>query len=148
VKPGTKWIAAIVGFLGANVLATVVLAATAAHGGSEVIPDYYEKGVHYDDAIDRAAASKALGWRVDATLAGDELTVTVRDRAGAPMTGARVTATGYARAAAGTRISIALTPDGGRYHGATHTRTGMHDLVIAVERDGVRFEQAMAIEAR
>jgi len=51
VTPARKWTIAIAGLLGVNVVASVVLAMTASHGSSQVIPDYYERAVHYDDAI-------------------------------------------------------------------------------------------------
>ena len=39
----TKWIAAIVGLLLANVLACVTLAAVAHHGASKIVPGYEDK---------------------------------------------------------------------------------------------------------
>jgi len=143
-----RWTLVIVGLLGANVLATVGLATWAARGGSEVIPDYYETGVHYDTAIDRAAASRALGWRATANVAGGELVVAVRDAGGAPVGGARVTVAGYQRAYSTERLAVALSPTGDAYRGAFPARPGVQDLTITVERGRDHFEQALAVVAR
>ena len=50
MSAGAKWIAAVVGLLGGNVLAGVVLIGAAHHGASRVLDGYYEHAVHYDDA--------------------------------------------------------------------------------------------------
>lgn len=145
---GKKWVVAIVGLLSVNVIATVFLAVTAARGGSEVIPDYYETGVHYDTAIDRATASRALGWRASAKVSGGQLVIDVRDATGAPLEGARVAAAGYQRAYSTERLAVALVPAGDVYRGAFPTRAGVQDLTITVERGRDHFEQAVAIVAR
>lgn len=148
MSPKTRWIVAILALLGGNVAAMVILATVANVGHSEVIPNYYEKGAHYDDTLRAAEASRALGWRVNAILAGGSLEVTVKDAGGSPLVGAQVRASGYPRARAGQRIDVALTPLGeGLYRGvADHTR-GVHDLAITVERDGKSFSQYVIVEA-
>ncbi len=148
MSAGKKWVAAIAGLLGVNVLATLFLAVTAAHGGSEVIPDYYESGVHYDTAIDRAAASRALGWRARAEVTGGQLVIDVRDATGAPLEGAHVAVSGYQRAFATERLEVALASSGEVYRAAFPARAGVQDLTITVERGRDRFEQVVAIVAR
>jgi nitrogen fixation protein FixH len=148
VTAGRKWVVAIVGLLSANVIATVFLAVAATHGGSEIIPDYYESGVHYDTAIDRAAASRALGWRASAHVRDGQLVISIRDAQGAPVAGARVGVTGYQRAFAADRLAVALVAAGDAYRGAFPARAGVQDLTITVERDRDRFEQAIAVVAR
>ena len=145
---GTRWTLVIVGLLSVNVLVTVGLAIGAGSGASQVIPDYYETGVHYDNAIDRAAASRALGWRATADVAGGELIVAVRDAAGAPVAGANVTVAGYQRAFATERLSVALRASGDGYRAAFPVRPGVQDLTVTVERGREHFEQALAVVAR
>lgn len=127
MSPGTRWIVAIVGLLTANLLAMGVLMGAAQSGHSQVIPDYYEKAVHYDDAIDQAARNRALGWRVTPRWAG-ELVADVVDRDGAPLVGAIVTIEKRAR-----------TPGQQR---------GIYDLTITVTRGRDVFVEAIAAEAR
>ena len=82
---GWKWSVAIVGLLAVNVIAMVVLAVLAHHGGAQVIPDYYAKATHYDDELTRSSRSKALGWRVAVSIDGAAIDATVVDAAGAPI---------------------------------------------------------------
>ena len=98
MSPTAKWVGAIVGLLGANVLGTLVLIAASHHGASRVIPNYYERGVHYDDQIDQAEADRRLGWHVDLAVAGGVATITARDVAGTPLAGATVRVDGSVRA--------------------------------------------------
>jgi nitrogen fixation protein FixH len=148
VTAGTRWTLVIVGLLSVNVLVTVGLAIGAGSGASQVIPDYYETGVHYDTAIDRAAASRALGWRASASVAGGELIIAVRDASGAPVAGANVTVAGYQRAFASEHLSVALSARGDDYRAAFPVRAGVQDLTVTVERGRERFEQALAVVAR
>jgi nitrogen fixation protein FixH len=144
-----KWIVAIVGLLAGNVLAMVILATVASVGHSEVIPDYYNQGVHYDDAIAQGEANRALGWRVDATLTGGELVVVVHDAKGAPIDGAVVRTTGYPRAHAAERIDVALVAGGaGSYRARADHAPGIHDLAITIERGGARYLQHVVVDAR
>lgn len=148
MTPKTRWIVAIVALLGGNVIAMVILAFVAHVGQSEVIPNYYEQATHYDDTLRAAEVSRALGWHVDATLTNGALEVTVRDASGAPLTNARVRASGYPRARAHERIDVALTAGAeGRYGGLADRTLGLHDLSIVVERDGKTFSQHVLVEA-
>ena len=51
------------------------------------VPRAYERGRQYDQVLDEAARQRAMGWQADVALAGNRVTVTVRDAAGAPVTG-------------------------------------------------------------
>lgn len=112
MTPKTRWTLAIVGLLAGNVLAMTTLATVANVGHSEVIPDYYDQSTRYDDTMAAAAASRALGWRVEATLVDGSLSVAVHDGAGAPLAGATVRASGYPRAHAHERFDVPLVARG------------------------------------
>jgi len=144
------WTLAIVGLLGATVVAMVVLAVAANDGGTQVIPSYYDKAAHYDDEIDRARASQALGWHADVVLAGGAIDVLVSDAAGAPVDGASVRVTGYQRAHAADLLDVGLSAAGqrGHYRGDVHDRRGSYDLTVFAERSGARYMQHVAIEDR
>jgi nitrogen fixation protein FixH len=153
LQPGTRWIVAIVALLAINVIAGVILAVAATNGHTQVIPAYYERAVHYDDALDEATRSTALGWRAHAEIVGQAIAVDVRDASGAPLGGsgeAVVRVTGYQRAHASDVIDTALVlGSDGRYHGSLlGARRGVYDVAISVERGHDRFVQRAAIEAR
>lgn len=123
----TKWIAAIVGLLAANLIAMGVLLGAARTDGSQVIPHYYDRAVHYDDAIDQAARNRALGWHVTASWDGT-IVADVRDRDGQPLRDARV--------------DIAKFP---RIPGQ---QRGVYDVTIKVTRGHDTYIERTTVEAR
>lgn len=134
MNAATKWIVAIVGLLGANVLATVVLIAASHHGGSQVIANYDQKALHYDDQIDQATRNARLGWNVAASVAGNTLVVD-----GAPA-GATVRVSGYPRAhadrtfaGAGPRMPLPAR--------------GILDVTVTVDRGADHFVQHQTVDA-
>ena len=149
VTPRLTWVIAIVGMLGANVVAMTILAVVASDGGTQVIPAYYDKAAHYDDELDRAEVSRALGWHAGAVMSGGAIEVVVLDAAGQPIDGATVRVTGYQRAFAADQLDVVLPAiGGGRYRGEIHDRLGWHDLTVSAERAGARYSQHVAVEAR
>ena len=127
MSAGMKWILAIVGLLTANLVAMAILIGAAHAGGSRVLPQYYERAIHYDDAIDQAAKNRALGWRASARFVGREPIVTVVDREGAPIRD----------------VSVVATPRAAGVHPA-----GIYDLTVTAVRGGERFVEHVVAEAR
>ncbi|HEX7837108.1 MAG TPA: FixH family protein [Kofleriaceae bacterium] len=149
MAPRVKWILAIIALLAGNVVAMIVLAVVASDGATQVIPAYYDKAAHFDDEIDRATASRALGWHAEVAIAGGAIDVTVSDAAGRAVDGARVRITGYQRAHASEPLDVVLATIGaGRYRGDVRERRGWHDLIVAADRGGAHYVQHVAIEAR
>jgi nitrogen fixation protein FixH len=149
MTPRLRWIVAITGLLAGNVIAMVVLAVVANDGGTQVIPAYYDKAAHYDDELDRASASRALGWHADVAIAAGAIDVTVSDAAGHGVEGARVRITGYQRAHAGETLDIELaTTGGGHYRADVRERRGWHDLTIAADLGVAHYLQHVAVDAR
>jgi len=134
VNAATKWILAIVGLLAGNMIAMGILIAASHDGGSQVIPAYYDKAVHYDDQIDQAARNARLGWPIAASIEHDALVIS-----GAPA-GADIHVTGYARAHADRTFALA----GPRVPLPAH---GWLDLTITVVRGADQFIRHQAIEA-
>ncbi len=144
-----KWIIAIAGLLGANVVAMVVLAVVANHGTSQVIPDYYARAAHYDDELARSTVSHALGWHVDVAIAGGAIDATVRDATGQLIDGAQVRITGYQRAHASDAVDVALSAAAaGHYGGTVRAQRGWYDVVAIVDARGARYTQHVVVEAR
>jgi len=151
VTPRKAWVIAIVAMLGVNVVAMVILAAVANDGGTQVIPAYYDKAAHYDDEIDRARISRALGWHASVVMSGGVIEVVVSDAAGQAIDGATVRVTGYHRAHAADPLDLVLAAaGGGRYRGELRERLGWpgwHDLTVIAERLCARYTQHVAVEA-
>lgn len=143
----TKWVFAIVGLLTANILGTGVLIVEAHHGASRVLPAYYERAVHYDDAIDQAARNRALAWTVTTTIHGGIAVVTVHDVLGAPIEHARVRIDGSERAVERAVTGELVAAGPGEYR-ARVGGAGWVDLTLAIDRGSDRFVRQFAIEAR
>jgi len=149
MTPRSTWVLAIVGLLGANVVAMVILAVAANNGTNQVIPDYYAKAAHYDDEMASSATSQALGWHVALVIAGGTIDAELRDATGQALPGATVRVTGYQRAHASDRFDVALAMTSpGHYRGATREHRGWYDLVAVVDSAGAHYTQHLAVEAR
>jgi nitrogen fixation protein FixH len=148
MSPAMKWVGGVVGLLVANLIAMGILIAAAHDGSSHVIPDYYERAVRHDEALDQATRNRLLGWQPEAALSPGTLTMTVRDRDGAPLTGAAVRVTGFARARAGETFDLALEEvRPGTYVAQRPTGSGWHDLAVAIVHGSARYEQRFGVEA-
>lgn len=127
----------------------VILAVVANNGTTQVIPSYYDKAAHFDDELDRAAASRALGWRAEVAVAQGTIDVVVADVTGHAVDDARVRITGYQRAHASDAFDLELIKVGaGHYRGAIRERRGWHDLVVVADRGAAHYQQRVAVEAR
>ena len=145
----TKWTIAIVVLLGRNVSALVALATAANTSKAQIIPDYYDRAAHYDDALDEATRSVATGWTAQVALARTTVEVSARDAAGRPLEGATVRVTGYPRVHAVDALDVSLMARGAGRYAVTLAAPvhGAYDLRVTVERDGQRYVQAASIEA-
>ena len=112
MKASTKWILAIVGLLGGNLVAMAILMGAARAGQSRVIPAYYEKATHYNDAIDQAAKNRLLGWSVAPRWTGHDFVADVHDAQGAKLVDAKVDIAAVSRSGKGrglTDLTITVT---------------------------------------
>jgi nitrogen fixation protein FixH len=149
MTPAMRWWLVIAGLLAGNAIAMVLLAVIASDGGTQVIPAYYDRAVHFDDEIDRASASRALGWHAEVAIAAGEIDVTMSDGTGHAVDDARVRVTGYQRAHAGEPVDVELARvGGGHYRAGLRERRGWHDLTVVAERGDAHYQQRIAVEAR
>jgi nitrogen fixation protein FixH len=128
MSAGTRWILAIVGLLVGNMVAMGVLMGAARSGHSQVIPNYYEKGAHYDDQIAQAAKNRELGWSVTPRWNGSAVVADVTDRDGKALAGAKVDVVSLSRKAGQTR--------------------GLHDVTVTVTRGTDVFVQQAVVDAK
>ncbi len=92
---GWHMFAFFVAFFGVVIAVNSVLARLAFTTFSgEVVANSYVASQHFNGWLDQAEADRALGWQADVVANGPMLTVTLRDRSGQAMPGARIT--GYA----------------------------------------------------
>ena len=139
----------LVGSAGANIGFMIVANRDASFA---VEPDYYRKAVEWDQAMAQEARNAELGWTVSARLglAGAEqawLIAAVRDRAGAPITGAAVTVEAFPSARAREIASFTLEPtgDAGVYAAALPSgRPGLWELRVRVTRGGEVFTRTLS----
>jgi len=150
VKRESWWPIGLTAVLAATVLANIgVFLLAARNGGAEAVPDYYRRAVAWDSSVADGARSRALHWTYDASLSapgeGGVLALSLRDSAGAPVTGARVRVEGFAVARADRRLDTTLTEvGGGRYMARLAVRrTEWHELDVTVRRGADRFIQQL-----
>jgi nitrogen fixation protein FixH len=111
------WPGLIFVFLGANVcvVGITVYAANRADGGATE-PDYYRKAINWDKSAAERDQSAALGWKATISTSLNAATLTLTDREGAPVEGAKVQAEFFAVLDSGSRVTTELQPtDGGTY---------------------------------
>jgi hypothetical protein len=113
-------------------------------------PDYYRKAVAWDSTQAVAARSRALGWRLTATLAGSatgpaRFVATLSDRAGAAVAGARVRVEIFAVARADERRDTVLAEvEPGRYALALPAVPAeWHEVRLSADRASERYVQRL-----
>jgi nitrogen fixation protein FixH len=148
MTPAMRWWLVIGGLLVGNVIAMGILAVVASDGRTQVIPAYYDRATHFDDEIDRASVSRALGWHAEVAIAAGQIDVTISDAFGHAVDGARVRVNGYQRAHAGEPVDVELARvGGGHYRAGLRERRGWHDLTVVAERGDAHYQQRVAVEA-
>lgn len=162
-----KWTAIIFAFLGVSMSMWLYAAMLAVRDPSmAIVPDYHEKALRWDEHMARQAKSEAMGWtvhpiapsQVDSDGKG-MVTVFLRDRDGKPIDGVKgqVRVYHHARASEVQRTDFRAVgaSDSGLEAGSeigtyqfpvSHFRTGTWQIELALEKDGVNFEWARAID--
>ena len=125
-----RWTAAIVGLLGLSVAAvTTLIVAAARADGRQVMA--------------QQARDRALGWTASYDFDGNDVVVTLRDRSGAPVRGAKVAVSMYHRTHAARvlvvdAVETAATP--GVYRGSGgELRPGIHTITGGATLGDVEF---------
>jgi len=117
-----------------------------------VEPDYYRKAIDWDKTMAQETRNAELGWAVSARLeqaarpGQGRLVARVTDRAGAPVTGARVAVEAFPSARAGQVVTAALEPEGnGVYAGGIPLgRPGLWELRVRVTRGEQVFTRTLS----
>lgn len=150
IPPHIAWPLFVVVLIGMSVTA-VVITVIAAHsdGGPQVIENYYEKAVRWDESTARQTASDALGWQVALTVAPAKpgtdrrLDILIQDREGAPVTHLHGTVRAFRPHRAEVVFEHPLLPvqqAPGHYHLSGPIRqAGLWDFEIVARREAQTF---------
>lgn len=163
-RRGAHWpwlvTAALAFTVGVNVV--MLFAANSDRNGSVVEPDYYRKAVAWDSTMARRAASDRLGWTASAEVrrsgaavsAADSSTagavfVRLVDRAGAPVSEARVTAVLIHNVDAGNPLQLTLRErEAGVYEGgAPIAHPGRWEVRVQARRGEEHFTAILIVDA-
>ena len=152
-RQGRFWIGLVVALLGGQIALLVTMAYIATSDGSFAVePDYYQKGLHWEDTATQLRQNARLGWtaRIDvsqAVTAGGERTVTCRltNRDGTPLDGATIGLVAFAHTRGSQRSSATLLPAGsGAYTLAMRfARHGVWEFRVVVHRGPETFTQTV-----
>lgn len=137
---GLHWPIAMAALLLASVAFNVVFIVVASRDASFAVErDYYRKALAWDATMAQDRRNAALGWRLDAGLAGEaggaRVGVRLADREGRPLSGAVVHLEAFHNARAGEVLSMPLAPRAaGEYEGVLPgARPGRWELRLRAE---------------
>lgn len=158
IPPNIAWPAAIIGLLVLSVGTSLsIVVASRSDGGVQVVENYYQRAVQWDEAAAQQAASDALGWtaRVDIRLPENReeypiIELTVQDQNGQPVTDLQgaIRAFRPQQSQAVAEGTFATDPDHpGMYRLALPVRgSGLWDFEIVASRDTSRFQTVIRKE--
>lgn len=153
---GRAWPFAIAGILLAGIASNVAFVVLASSDPAAAVePDYYRKGVAWDEEMAQQEHNVALGWSARAALVlgahgtPGRLELTLADSLGRPLTGATVQALVMHNARAAAVQTLVLHDEGaGRYSARVAAdRPGVWEVRLSVERDSQRFTVRERIQA-
>ena len=153
---GRVWPFAIAGILLAGIASNVAFVVLASSDPAAAVePDYYRKGVAWDEEMAQQRRNIALGWSAHAALflgahgSAGRLELTLADSLGRPLTGAAVQALVMHNARAAAVQSVALHDEGaGRYSARVAAeRPGLWEVRLSVQRSSRRFTARERIQA-
>lgn len=116
--------------------------------------DYYGRALRWDETTREAARNAELGWRIEVRPAPSskgpgwtDLTLSVLDRAGAPVTGGSVSVEAFHHARSGQRLRADFAPSGDAYAASLPMRrAGLWELRVRVERGVEAFSTVVEHE--
>lgn len=130
-----------------------VVIASRSDGGAQVVDNYYEKAIAWDEAAALQRESDALGWTVDLAIeqgTSTQIEVVIKDASGKAITGLRGTVKGFRPQLTGKMLEIPLTAspdDPTRYHMALPAvKPGLWDFEITASHNDDRFSTVIRKE--
>jgi nitrogen fixation protein FixH len=120
------WPLLISGLIGFHILSVVTMVVVATHDRSFAVePNFYQKGLHYEQTIDQRRENARLGWTIKLAVGPPEsgtyqrnVTCRLTDREGKPLDGTKIDVIAFAHLCASKIKSCVLLPqDFGEYAG-------------------------------
>ncbi len=158
LPPHIAWPLFVIALLSMSVATvTITVMAARSDGGAQVVEDYYQKAVNWDETAALQAASKALGWQVDVTVssASGEATeraveIVVLDRDGQPVEEAQGALRAFRphRAEVIAERRLTAVPDTPGLYRQTLPiqQAGLWDFEITATKDSLRFQTTIRKE--
>lgn len=135
----------LVAFFGVMLVVNFIFATYAVKTFSGLDADNpYDSGLAYNKEIDAARAQATLGWTVDMNRTPDagatQITVTVKDKAGQPVSGLDASLNFYFPATRRLDRQVAAAPIAeGVYSGVAPLQSGHWDMELDLKRNGERL---------
>lgn len=151
MKPGAIWPIIIVGLLSMNasIVAITVYAANSDRGFA-VEPDYYRKGLAWDESVRQRDLNASLGWSLTASFqpatpaASARLLARFADGAARPIRAAKLVVEAFHEADPSrvTRVDLIAQGDGTFAAPFAAPRPGLWTLRFIADAAGIRFTSA------
>lgn len=153
IPPHIFWPGMVFAILGMSVIANVVLIVHAtSDGGPQIVPDYYTKAVHWDEARGEEAKVADLGWdatvRIEPSVAGQGYIQLKFEKDGVGVEGLEVGVTLRDPAKiAPLYVGPAAPAAPGQYVTKTPlSRLGVFDVEVLATRGAERFHDVIRVE--
>jgi nitrogen fixation protein FixH len=150
------WPIFLTSLIGIHIASVVVMVIVATRDSSFAIePDWYQKGLHYDQTAQQQRENRRLGWSVKLDvgrpLSGTNqrsVSCTVFDQAGKPVESAPVDLVAFAHLRGSNRTSSILLPQGGGAYAATMAfdDPGVWEFRLVITRGAETFTQIVKRE--
>jgi len=145
------WPILIVGFLTANAVGVGILIFAASSDPShQVEPNYYAKALAWNAYMAQVRKNHRLGWSQEVSLLrtdskGAIVHSRLRDRSGAPLSGASIQLQAFHKARAGQvwRLVLKEQAPGSYQAPIPAARSGIWELRFVIDRDGQHFTQRL-----
>jgi nitrogen fixation protein FixH len=143
------WPILLTSLIGIHTISVIVMVIVATHDSSFALePDWYLKGLHYEQTVEQQQANSRLKWSVQLDVGQPldgshrrKVTCTIRDAAGKPIENATVDLVAFAHLRANNRQSSVLLPQEGGSYAATlpFEDVGMWEFRVVVTRGADTF---------
>ncbi len=143
------WVGLICALLGGQIALLLIMTYLATADASfSVEPNYYQKGLNWDETAVQLRKNEQLGWSLDLQLGEDAdefneraVACTLTDREGRPLDGATIDVIAFPHARGSQRTAITLLGVGdGRYEAQSRfRRAGLWEFRFVVQRGPETF---------
>jgi nitrogen fixation protein FixH len=150
------WPILLTSLISIHIVSVVVMVIVATHDRSFAIePDWYLKGLNYEQTVQQQRENRRLGWSVQLDISPPltgtkqrSVTCMVFDRGGKPVKNAKVDLVAFAHLRANSPTSRVLLPQDGGEYGATFgfEDPGMWEFRLLITRGAETFTQIVKRE--